>query len=166
MKKIDFYKLSEKNLEELCSKIRDAMIACKLDSLQAGLSGELGSGKTTWMRHYLRAIGYEGVVVSPTYTLLEEYNVGSINLIHVDLYRLNDHFNEQEFESLGLRERISNPSNWIFIEWPERVKEIKNSLDLLLSFKFINQEYRDLCIMSKTKKGSDILKAISELVSN
>ena len=50
MKKIDFYKLSENNLEVLCSKIGDAITGCKVDSFNAGLSGELGSGKTTWMR--------------------------------------------------------------------------------------------------------------------
>ena len=166
MKKIDFYKLSENNLEALCSKIGDAITGCKVGSFNAGLSGELGSGKTTWMRYFLRAIGYEGVVVSPTYTLLEEYNIDSINLIHVDLYRLDDRYNVQEFESLGLRERISSPYNWIFVEWPERVKEIENSLDLLFLFTFISQEYRDLCIMSKSNKGSDVLRAINEVASN
>ena len=98
--------------------------------------------------------------------ILEEYNIDSINLIHVDLYRLNDRYNVQEFESLGLRERISSPSNWIFVEWPERVKEIENSLDLLFLFTFISQEYRDLCIMSKSNKGSDVLRAINEVASN
>ena len=64
------------------------------------LSGELGAGKTTFARGFLRALGVADAVPSPTYTLLELYPVGAVTVVHVDLYRVRD---AGELESLGLR---------------------------------------------------------------
>tara|TARA_A100000164_G_scaffold376595_1_gene413939 strand:+ start:458 stop:958 length:501 start_codon:yes stop_codon:yes gene_type:complete len=162
MKNLSYYNLTEKKLEQLCSTISDVLLASKLDTLQFGLSGELGAGKTTWMRYFLENLGYSGKVVSPTYTLLEEYNVNDINLIHVDLYRLIDPNSEQEFESLGLRERIACPSTWIFVEWAERVKSLYYSLDLILMLSFSGNQNRDINFIAKTSKGYNILSSIGK----
>src|SRR5256884_2772280 len=80
------------------------------------LTGELGAGKTTFARGFLRALGVAEAVPSPTYTLLELYPAGALTVVHVDLYRVRD---AAELESLGLREWARTGHVWL-IEWPER----------------------------------------------
>jgi tRNA threonylcarbamoyladenosine biosynthesis protein TsaE len=80
------------------------------------LQGDLGAGKTTWARGFLAACGVRTAVRSPTYTLVELYDLGATTVVHLDLYRLRD---ETEFEPLGLRDWAQAGYLWL-IEWPER----------------------------------------------
>ena len=80
------------------------------------LSGDLGAGKTTLARGFLRACGVTSAVRSPTYTLVEVYETPGVSVVHVDLYRLID---PNELEPLGLREWARPGYVWL-IEWPER----------------------------------------------
>lgn len=94
------------------------------------LSGELGVGKTTFARGFLRALGVAEVVPSPTYTLLELYPAGALTVVHVDLFRVRD---GAELESLGLREWARSGHVWL-IEWPERGGTRLPPPDLTLAF--------------------------------
>lgn len=80
------------------------------------LQGPLGAGKTTIARGLLRALGVRGAIRSPTYTLLEPYELPGRMLVHLDLYRLAD---ARELEPLGLRDYPPERCWWL-IEWPER----------------------------------------------
>jgi len=80
------------------------------------LQGDLGTGKTTFARGFLEQLGVDTPVRSPTYTLLELYEAGSISLLHLDLYRLRL---PSELDELGLREWARPGHAWL-IEWPER----------------------------------------------
>ena len=82
------------------------------------LSGDLGAGKTTLVKSMAMALGYDGVVTSPTYNLIHEYPTESAMLYHMDLYRLKD---PEELEYLGIRDLYQNDSLFL-IEWPERAK--------------------------------------------
>ena len=94
------------------------------------LTGELGAGKTTLARGFLREVGVTEAVRSPTYTLLELHELGGLTVLHIDLYRLRD---PAELEPLGLREWARAGTLWL-IEWAERGGGRLPPADLTLTF--------------------------------
>lgn len=82
------------------------------------LSGDLGAGKTTLVRGLLRSLGHDDIVTSPTFTLLEVYDVAGQQIVHVDLYRLDD---ASELEQLAIRDYVHEQSV-LLIEWADRAR--------------------------------------------
>jgi len=128
-------------------------------TLLVGLRGPLGSGKTTWARAMLRGLGYEGRVPSPTYTLLEEYRVGTSRVVHIDLYRLTA---AAELESLGVRDELGAPDVWLLTEWPERAPALLGRCDLVLDFTPAGETARDVVVTASSAVGRRALDAVSE----
>jgi len=99
-------------MEALGGAIADAATV----ALTVHLSGELGTGKTTLVRGYMRRLGYKGAVKSPTFTLVESYRLDNRMVHHLDLYRLED---PEELDYIGLDEYFEVGADCL-VEWPER----------------------------------------------
>ena len=115
------------------------------------LSGNLGSGKTTLSRGIIHAYGHSGSVKSPTYTLVEPYEIGSIRIYHFDLYRLED---PEELEFIGLRDYLSEQA-LVLIEWPEKAIGVVPTADI--EFKLaIENKGRVISWVPRTAFGEDV----------
>lgn len=130
------------------------------DTLKQGglvfLEGTLGAGKTTFSRGLIQALGHEGVVKSPTYTLVEEYPLAAVQVYHFDLYRLAD---PEELEFMGVREYLQ-PQNLCLIEWPEKGLGILPNADLTLTLSDY-KEGRALNWQAHTPKGEAWQQALT-----
>jgi len=102
------------------------------------LSGDLGSGKSTFARGALRALGVTGAIKSPSYTLLETYDLPVGEALHLDLYRLND---PDELENLGLADYFRPDALWL-IEWPEKGAGRLPRPDLRFEFSILDGGHR------------------------
>lgn len=119
------------------------------------LRGDLGAGKTTLVRGLLHALGYTGRVKSPTYTLIEQYEAGGLNLRHFDLYRFRD---PEEWESAGFRDEF-NASNVCLVEWPQQAAGLLPAPDLEISFAILPQG-RTIELHAHTARGTQCLNAL------
>ncbi|MBX3703869.1 MAG: tRNA (adenosine(37)-N6)-threonylcarbamoyltransferase complex ATPase subunit type 1 TsaE [Steroidobacteraceae bacterium] len=125
--------------------------------LLLGLSGELGSGKTTLARALLRALGVTGTIRSPTFTLVEPYETRAGPVHHLDLYRLKP--GGTELEALGYRDLRAQPG-LVIVEWPERAGAALGPVDLALALEH-RAEGRGLRAVAATDAGRQWLAALS-----
>ena len=147
---------SESELVDFAGQAGRRLAAAKRWPLLIGLRGELGAGKTTFVRGLLRGLGYEARVPSPTYTLLEQYAVGELVVVHLDLYRLAS---EAELENLGLRDWLETPATWVLVEWPERAPGLARRCDVLLTLEETAPGGRRLTMRAGTQAGIAALTA-------
>jgi tRNA threonylcarbamoyladenosine biosynthesis protein TsaE len=124
-------------------------------SLLFGLSGELGSGKTTLARGLLRAIGVTGSIRSPTFTLIEPYETSKGRVHHLDLYRLEPA--GAALEGLGYRDLRGQPG-LVLVEWPERAAGALGTQDLVAKLAH-DGAGRRLWLEAATQSGRDWLAA-------
>jgi tRNA threonylcarbamoyladenosine biosynthesis protein TsaE len=150
---IDFR--SEAELIDFAGKAARLLRDTKQWPLLVGLRGDLGAGKTTWVRALLRGLGYSGRVPSPTYTLLEHYAVGDLMVVHLDLYRLAA---EGEIENLGLRDWLAAPATWVLVEWPDRAPSLAARADLTLRLDDRGGSRRRLTAEAATSAGIGALQ--------
>lgn len=117
------------------------------------LHGNLGAGKTTFVRGFLHGLGHVGKVKSPTYTLVEPYVIADFNIYHFDLYRFID---EEEWESAGFRDYF-NPSSICFVEWPEKAENLLPTPDIDIHLQ-TNNEGRILQFTAHSDLGKRVLQ--------
>ena len=152
----EYFLDSETATEQFGQRLADCWQALG-QGLVIYLSGDLGSGKTTLSRGFLRGLGHTGAVKSPTYTLVEPYEISSKLIYHFDLYRLA---NAEELEYLGIRDYFLYDSLCL-IEWPERGFPLLSEADL--SIELVTEGTgRRVRLRGNTAKGEQCLALMRE----
>lgn len=145
--KFSFIANDEHETALLAQKLTNALI--KNNQLTSGyviyLHGDLGAGKTTFTRNVIQTFGHKSYVKSPTYTLVEEYQLNQLTIYHFDLYRLSD---PEELEFMGIRDYFV-PNTLSLIEWPDKGLGIIPSADMVIHISYMPNNSRKFEVQSQ-----------------
>ena len=117
------------------------------------LRGDLGAGKTTFVRHLLRALGVSGRIKSPTYTVLEPYSLPGLEISHFDFYRFAD---PREWADAGFRDVFAAPGLKL-AEWPQKAEPLLPLPDLRMEIEVIDDTQRKVTLQALTPRGVQLL---------
>lgn len=118
------------------------------------LRGDLGAGKTTFVRYLLAALGVQGRVKSPTYAVVESYVLGNdLTIWHFDFYRFND---PREWEEAGFRDIFASPGLKL-VEWPDKAAAYLPQADLSLAIELVDDDTRQITLTAHTATGKALL---------
>jgi tRNA threonylcarbamoyladenosine biosynthesis protein TsaE len=124
------------------------------------LHGDLGAGKTTWVRHLLQALGVQGRIKSPTYGVVEPHrgqcNGQPLDIWHFDFYRLED---PREWVEAGLRDLFAQPGLKL-VEWPEKAGPQRPAADLALHIECVDEQQRQVKMVGLSVKGQRMLEGL------
>ncbi|NRA53663.1 MAG: tRNA (adenosine(37)-N6)-threonylcarbamoyltransferase complex ATPase subunit type 1 TsaE [Gammaproteobacteria bacterium] len=148
---LEFHLSDEEQTVELGRKLA---LACTI-ATTIYLHGDLGAGKTTLSRGFIQALGHVGKVKSPTYALVEPYELASWQVYHFDLYRVGD---PEELEFMGIRDYF-NDDSLCLIEWPERGFGMLPEADIAITLKYVGEQRIAYC-NADTEIGQKILATI------
>jgi len=117
------------------------------------LRGELGAGKTTLVRHLLQALGVQGRIKSPTYAVVEPYELPGLAVWHFDFYRFSD---PREWEDAGFRDIFASPGLKL-AEWPDKAAPCLPQADLVISLSVVDENVRQVSLTAQTDTGRALL---------
>lgn len=143
---------NESDTAAIAVKLAAVIASTQSQSFKLYLSGDLGAGKTTFSKYFLKALGVEETIKSPTYTIIESYAAGDFNVDHIDLYRIE----EQDLYDLGFLE--DDHKIWL-IEWPEKGGESLPEPDLLLVLE--RDDSLSMQLLPKTALGQQAVLALN-----
>ena len=142
--------------EEASMQLAAKLAHCLIAGIVVTFRGEIGTGKTTFIRAMLRALGVTSAVKSPTFSLVESYQCQSLQIHHFDLYRIQD---EEELEYIGFRDYFGSGAVCC-LEWPERAPNSLINVDLRFTLS-MNGSGRLMTIEALSAAGETILTCLA-----
>ena len=139
---MEFITKNAEETKELGKKLAIDLIE-KGKPLIIALTGELGSGKTTFVQGFAQSIGVTKGIISPTFILLRKYGN---NFYHLDLYRLEENV-EREVKNLGIEEIWKNPESIVVIEWAEKIKNLLPKETRWIKFETLEDNIRRIKLL-------------------
>jgi tRNA threonylcarbamoyladenosine biosynthesis protein TsaE len=136
------------------------LAACVRVPLVVYLEGDLGAGKTTLSRAMVQSLGHAGRVKSPTYGLLERYELQELDVLHLDLYRIGD---PGELEFLGIEDLVDERT-LLLVEWPERGSGLLPAPDLIITLEH-SDDMRFVYLQPHSSRGHAICRAVTQSAS-
>jgi tRNA threonylcarbamoyladenosine biosynthesis protein TsaE len=145
---------SEDDTRQTAASFAAALATTAPVSLFVTLEGDLGAGKTTFVRHLLQAMGVTGRIKSPTYAVVESYDM--IHLWHFDFYRFND---PQEWEEAGFRDIFAGPG-YKLAEWPIKAEGLLPMADIAILIVANTDESRTVTLRAQTAMGNQMVNQL------
>ena len=143
--------------EAACAECAAALAARPaLRDATVELRGPLGAGKTTFVRHLLRALGVQGRIKSPTYAVVEPHEAPGLHIWHFDFYRFND---PREWEDAGFRDVFASPGLKL-AEWPEKAAALIPAADVAIFIEALDEEARRVTLHAHTPLGQQLLQGL------
>ena len=147
------YKITSRSIEDTM-ELAENIESEKFPGMIICLDGELGSGKTVFVKGFAKSLGIEENITSPTFNIVKEYNVGEMPLYHMDVYRL-----EEDDESIGFQDYF-NGGGITIIEWSELIEDSLPDERLDIKFKVIDEDTRVIKLTPHGQKYEDIINYV------
>ena len=159
MKQLDYFLADEEATIAMGTALAMVVKTKLKQGIVVFLNGDLGAGKTTLTRGFVRGMGHKGNVKSPTYTLVEPYDLADWHVYHFDLYRLSD---PEELEYMGIRDYFEN-NCCCFIEWPEKGARLLAKADLIINMAY-QDEQRIIKLQAESDHGEQVILALAQII--
>ena len=147
------YKYTSRSIDDTM-ELAENIESEKFPGMVICLDGELGSGKTVFVKGFAKSLGITETVTSPTFNLIKEYNSGEMPLYHMDVYRLDGNA-----EGIGIEEYF-NKGGIVIIEWADSIKDILPKERLNIKFKVVDENKRILIITPFGKQYEELCEAV------
>lgn len=147
------YKYTSRSIDDTM-ELAENIESEKFPGMVICLDGELGSGKTVFVKGFAKSLGITETITSPTFNLIKEYNSGEMPLYHMDVYRLDGNT-----DGIGIEEYF-HKNGVVIIEWAETIKDILPKERLEISFKIVDENKRVLLIKPFGKAYEDLCEAV------
>ena len=132
--------IGEKETEDKAKNFASLIKGFK-NSLLINLIGNLGVGKTTFVRGWIQEIGFDEFVKSPTFTIVESYESDNLKVFHFDLYRIED---DKELQAIGVEDYLTEENAITLVEWPEKSKRYFNNPDYIIELNHCDNDEKRL----------------------
>ena len=132
--------IGEKETEDKAKNFASLIKGFK-NSLLINLIGNLGAGKTTFVRGLIQELGFDEFVKSPTFTIVESYESDNLKVFHFDLYRIED---DGELQAIGVEDYLTEENAITLVEWPEKSKRYFNNPDYIIELNHCDNDEKRL----------------------
>ena len=140
--------IGEKETEDKAKNFASLIVGFK-NSLLINLIGNLGAGKTTFVRGLIQELGFDEFVKSPTFTIVESYESDNLKVFHFDLYRIED---DRELQAIGVEDYLTEENAITLVEWPEKSKRYFNNPDYIIELNHCDNDEKRLINIIKDQR--------------